>query len=55
MFSPSWRPIIMYLPSILRGNSAMPLLRAALPVIGTRSSARKSRVRSSSDWICEPL
>ena len=33
----------------------MPLLRAAAPVIGTMSNARKSRVRISSDWITEPL
>ena len=33
----------------------MPLLRLALPVIGTRSNARKSLVRISSDWIAEPL
>ena len=41
-------------PSIWRGNSARPLLRAAAPVIGTRSKQWKSRVRISSERIPRP-
>ncbi len=54
-FSPSCREIITNLPSILRGNSAMPLFCAAVPLRVRMRKLTKSRVSSSMGRMLKPL
>jgi len=55
-FSLSCRAIMAYLPPILRGNSAMPLLRAAAPLQRRQSERHENRgSRSIRKRIARPL
>jgi hypothetical protein len=54
MFSRSGRDSATYRPSIARGNSAMPLLRALRPVSVDTSKRVKSLVSSSCGRIVKP-